>query len=261
MNNFPAAIRPVLFAVCCSLLAVLPRLFAEENKPTAAPPAPPFVRNAPSQVTWTIEFKKRGETAGRKGDEAAPKTGRATLQKIEVTKYGRDRREVEEWSDGSKVEKWFFRGYHIFEQHGSKDIYVVNSSADGFQRLTFPDYSTGDFPELEWLSAESYVGEESFEGRPGFLFEQSAPVLSEPVIAQIRAATGTAPVKNDHGDSRRKTRVWIDEKTRLPMAVDNGVKTKVYSFRTSAQTVAEPPAAFVKALQEYEKSRAVLPSR
>lgn len=260
MNNFPASIRFILLAVCCSL-AGLPLLFAEESKPTAAPPAPPFVRNAPAQAAWTIELKKHGEMAGREADEAPLKANRAILQKIEITKYGRDRREIEEWSDGSKVEKWFFRGYHIFEQHGSKDIYVINTLADGFQQLTFPDYSAGDFPELDWLSAESYLGAESFEGRPGFLFEQSAPALSEPVIAQVKTAIGTAPVKRDHEDSRRKIRVWIDEKTRLPMAVDNGVKTKVYSFRTSAQTVAEPPDAFVKALQEYEKSRAVFRGR
>lgn len=253
MNNFPALLLAMFF------LGIGPTaLLSQQSPPT--PPSAPFVRNAPATAAWTIEHRKSEELSKDKAADAAPKSSKVVLRKTEVTKFGPNRREIEEWSDGSKVEKWFYKGYHIFKQRGVEDVYVVDSSRDGFQRLTFPDYSKDDFPELAWLSAKTYVKNDSFQNQTAFLFEQPADIVAGPVLAQVKAATGEDLAQKPKAP-QKMLRVWIDPASRLPIAIDNGFRTKTYSFRQSSDSAAQPPEAFLKALQDYQKSRAVPPSR
>lgn len=247
MNKSPAILLAVVFLGIGRTI-----LLAQQ-----APPTAPFLRNAPSTASWTIEHRKSDEGAQEKvAADSAPKSTKVVLRKTEVTKFGPNRREIEEWSDGSKVEKWFYQGYHIFEQRGVKDVYVVDSSKDGFQRLTFPDYAKDDFPDLAWLSAKTYVKNDGFQNRPGLLFEQAADTVAGPVIAQVKAATGEDLAQKPKAP-QKMVRVWIDPASRLPIAIDNGFRTKVYTFRTSTDATPQLPEKFLHALQEYQKARAL----
>lgn len=252
MNKLSFSIGDVRF-LACILLAGWGSggvLAAQEVKaPTA-----PFVRNAPMNASWVIDYEK-AESPNAKGAEAPQVLG-AQLKTSVVTKFGPERREVDEYTDGSKVEKWFYRGYHVFEQEGLPDeVIVVNSASDSFLRMSYPDYSKNDFPTLDWLSAETYVGEKPVKGRSAYVFEKAAQAPSGPVIAQVKAATGSAP--SPAPSNLPKLRVWIDVESRLPVLIENGDKRQVFAFRDSSQSTAAPPARFIKALQEYQDSRVV----
>lgn len=257
MNKLFVSIRDARFLTCILLIGwgSIDVLAAQEAKaPTA-----PFVRNAPVNASWVIDYEK-AESPNSKGVSGAdaPSVLGAQLKSTVVTKFGPERREVDEWTDGSKVEKWFYRGFHVFEQEGLQDeVIVVNSATDSFLRMSYPDYSKNDFPTLDWLSAETYIGEKPFKGRSAYVFEKAAQAPSGPVIAKVKAATGSAPDSSVPPSATPKLRVWIDVESRLPVLIENSDRRQIFTFRDSSQSVASPPARFLKALQEYQDSRTV----
>ncbi len=244
--------RISFFSIVASLACGASLLQAQEKVHPA--PAPPFVRNAPSHAAWTIEHQKPGAA------KTPSPSAKAFLKKTEVVKFGPTRREIDEWSDGARVERWFYQGCHVFEQRGAQDVYVVNSSADAFQRLTYPDYSQNDFPEFEWLSVETYVGDKPLHGTSAQLFQKPLAAISGPVAAQIQAATG-ADIPKIATPEARLLKVWIDPQSRLPLAVENRSKTKVYTFRDAPSSEPPLPARFLGALQNYRNSRAASQKR
>ena len=203
-------------------------------------PHPPFINNAPTYEAWTITCTSdHGTSVPPSSVSAQGSPHHRTLKEIQITKMGKDRHELDLWSDGQTSEIWFHGKMILFTQPGSKDVYILDRShPNDLLDHTFPDYVTGDFPELDWINLRAYVHPDSMQNHPCFLFQ----------IPNTASQTPTKPV------TIPTVEAWIDQETRLPVAIDDGDTRKVYVFHNLPVGTLQLPDRFMQALDTYNRA-------
>jgi hypothetical protein len=224
-----------LWLMCLSLLA--------QQGTNSLPPQPPFLSEAPAYSTWVIKFTPR---QGNAVSAAFPRVSTSNyLKEIHVTKMDKDHQEIQYWSDGSTLEKWEFHGLLLFEQPSLSNIHILSlNNLPPLMREAFFDHSKSDFPDLDWLSADSYVGMKTFQGQTCYWFQ----VKSSTVSTHSATSSGIPSVK-----VQAVPQAWINAQTRLPVAVDDGVTLHIYTFGDETSRQAELPPRFAEALEKYQK--------
>jgi hypothetical protein len=222
--------RVILQAASILILGVSLPLHAQEKAP---PPTAPFLNRTPEHSAWKVLY------APKKAPPPGPPP--LTLMEVDVTKMNLTRQDVSIWSDNQTTEHWNYEGVCMFNQHGIPGVYLLPLSATSpGLSVIMPDYSKSDFPELGWINAGNYKGVVTYQEHSCYLF-QSIPTDAE-------AAGCTA-------DQISLKQVWIDVKTKLPIAFDDGVKSiRTYTdIKEIPQRDLELPPAFLKELQDNEK--------
>jgi len=207
-----------------------------QQEPTPPPPQPPYVNNAPAYAAWNIAFST-------KQTNPAPRT----LKAVRVNKMNKDFQEIKYWSDGSTSEQWQVQGVILIKEPYSPGIYVISS-----EEILLPSNrdlcyrSSSDFPELNWLSANTYAGVKNFQGKTCYWFQTDAKSSTD--------STSAAPIRNTPiADGKPSQQAWVDAKTLLPVAFDEGGMLRVYSFESATSQQAELPPHFAEALKDYQK--------
>jgi hypothetical protein len=222
--------RVILQAASILILGVSLPLHAQEKAP---PPAAPFLNPAPEHSAWKVLYTFKN----------APPPGPPplTLMEVDVTKMNSTRQNVSIWSDNQTTEFWNYDGLCMFNQHGNPTVYLLPlSSVSSALSAAMPNYSKSDFPELDWVNAGNYKGVVTYQGHSCYLFQ------SKPSGA---AAAGY------NADQISLQQAWIDVKTKLPAAFDDGLKSiRTYTdIKEIPQRDLELPPAFLKELQDNEK--------
>ena len=186
---------------------------------TDKPPAPPFVAPMPDNSIWTITVTNPGASPN------ATVGGRVVNQFIN-TKSGSTRKVISIWSDSTRSEIWFWRGYRLEQNPGSSAI-LVTKIANGH------DYQDVDFIDLDWLGTSNYVGVEDQNGHSCYHFKTQVKMAVQNLIVDYSA--------------------YMDVKTKRPVAWDSGPN----HFELSSFALRKPdeplvlPEAYTVQLKAY----------
>jgi hypothetical protein len=183
----------------CIVFGIVSLFHAEAQRPQGTPvplPPGPLLARAPDYSKWVVSV-----TSGTTGDTSQPpnqttKYDHRTL----VEKSGAIRYEVTVSADGSKLEKWRSGNYQATIYPGvenpSIELQGVNGNHGGFT-----DYSKSDFVGFEWISRDNYIGVQTMEGIPCYVFHDgpSGIASSNPNAPVTLPQTGsTAYIEADN---------------------------------------------------------------
>lgn len=219
--HHPSILLVALLAITASAL--------HAQSPSASPeppPEPPLVLPAPSKVQWTIAYDWTGANAPRATDGAR-------LISTTVTKIENKRREVSRWGDGRQSERWVVDGLAMTQQPTWPPEMVVSEPAPPGE---------GDF-DLGWLDVKYFQKSVTLEGKKCYYY-----------VGPDRAGENRG-LKGDGGEGPPMIKVWIDEKTRLPILVQTAECRKHYAYANSTETALQLPATFARRYDLYLASR------
>lgn len=214
-----------------------------QDVPLVAPPVPPFVKNAPSHAAWIITYTYSKDIVDSKPpDDITPVEARLNrrLVKVQVTKVDAKRREIASWSDGTTSETWIYDNWILLTSQDFPDIRVLDRShLNNIFAKNYPDYSKADFPDLDWLSLDKFVGVQTVQDRKCYIFKGRSDLLNQ------------TPNSANKTDSK-EIEASIDSETGLPVKFDNGSARQTYSFKGPPPASLELPPSFATALERYQ---------
>lgn len=202
----------VVFLTLCRLSADAAPNPATENQPV---PSGPLLNRAPSFSKWLITFDYL------KGERASGTHPR--LKSLAVTKTKHIYFEQKIYSNGSIHESWQIGKLHIVvdSQPHRVNIYESGSFGEGIMDPSlYTDYSSTDFPGVEWVSMQTFLGIQKGFGGEKLLFRKTI----QPPLPEL----GRNPVV---------LTVCIDEQTRLPVQVQSEEAILNYQYLPPPETL------------------------
>jgi hypothetical protein len=244
----------ILHAASLLILGASLSLHAEEEQ--IPPPTAPFVERAPAHAAWKVTYASKqtpppnmmGAGANGAVNPAGPSGPLpTTLLEVDVVKMDPNRREVYLWSNKQTTEHWIYHGLYLFNQLGMPDINVFAPGTGSMAIASMiPDYSKSDFPEFAWLSLDTYRNVVTYQQRKCYLFQsQPQPQAQLPKNPALMMMVKRAPLGGQQA--------WIDVKTLLPVALDDGMTLRTYtSFKELPPSELELPGTFAQGLHDWE---------
>lgn len=220
----------------------------------AAPEALARPFRVPDNIIWTVTITDSETQPGDDEEEIPSVLGELeVLEEREVAVAGPVRRETNRFSNGTSVERWFFRG-HAFREDPNGDLWVYSPEDD--ERI--PDFSQTPFPELAWVTDELAEERVVFGGVECVVYRLRAGTLSKE--AESDAGTEedhdapTAPVS----DPRRiLLEAFINASNGLPVALRTSTGSwQHYAFSPLPGGRLELPASHVSAWRGYQQALA-----
>jgi len=196
-------------------------------------PEPPFVVNAPASSEWTIIFTPKKQDVAKSEDpkELAKFEYLKTVSpaKKDIKAYKNDNRKVEikTFANGTKGETWWKKGVMFSkpEYFVKGDVMIQDSKMDPALAAAVKEGELPDFPELGWLSLDTFIKKESEPDskKKAYYFE-----ISGEAQAEREYAAGLPRVANL---KLQPILVWIDIDSKLPLRVETAEYTAVYKFK------------------------------
>jgi hypothetical protein len=232
----------IMFRVAGLLISCLAcvSLHAQDGQVQVPPPSPPFLNRLPDHAAWRVTYTSHQAPAPPAGAAKGPLP--RVLQEVDGTKMDQNRREIYVWSDKTTTAHWIYKGIYLFNQPTTPDIYILNIATYKGSPMApslVPDYATTDFPEFSWVSLRNYQGVAIYQQHQCYLFQ--AQKKSEASPSQT-----TPPVMSG-------TQAWIDVKTKLPVALDDGTTLKIYAVSEVPPRDLELPDKFASALADWQQ--------
>lgn len=192
------------------------------------PPPDPQIAPLPQNISYTKTYAytskapeqnlSEEEKALREFKTRFPKT-----EKLDVTKTGQIRKEIEQMTNGTEIERW----------KSGQISFLVASTLPGQILVNAPGMSAGggpfgtgdalDFSEMSWVSQSAFSGAESRQGTPCFVYKNGAQ------------------------------RAWINASTRLPEFFESPEVRICYVYKTPDGPL-ELPAKYVKKFEDVTKA-------
>lgn len=194
-------------------------------EPTLPLPKSPSLSREPAQASWTINFSY---LAPGKAVNPEPKpAAQSQVKSITVTKSNKTYREQSELASGIKEDKWIFDGIQLRKMGDSGTIVPISTPDAEHPNASFSDYSHHDFPELAWLSSETYQGVQSYQGKPVYAYK-SVSGDGRPLVAYLSEA-------------------------QLPMYFSDGTTVRTYFSNPPPTEKLIAPPDFLRVLSAYKK--------
>jgi hypothetical protein len=171
-------------------------------------------------AAWTVDVVRR--LSGEKEEPLHP-------VRIEVTRQGGLTRYRIYWSSKQITEDWA----------AGNCVFVQSSGGAGYSVLTTMSqiaYDRFDQGEFDWIKPACFVGEENFRGKKTLHFKGKR----------------TRP-----GDSSAtEAEAWLDAKTQIPLALDDGFQVCLYTFLSPPSAPLALPPACQHLKESHEKATA-----
>jgi len=240
-------------SICCSALLLActsPWTLANDEAPTLI--APVF-RRVDEGMTWTIESRKKGSDSRSTSVPVtqSPFNSEKPYKTKSVAKSnGLLHSKAIGWND-HVTEDWTIDSVTMRKETQKPKISVLDSRSMKYA----PRFDTSDFSELQWISPELFVRNETKNGQKCSLYEwtETMPspkelpkVRTQGQMAEVFAAFECAPV--------RPTKVWVSSATQLPVAVEDSVARYSYVFGPKLQAPLALPNEFQAAIDAFQKS-------
>jgi len=216
----------VLIGICCSPAYCAPGLKIER---VPLPPGPLFQR-APEFAKWTVSYTYLIP----KSDSAAapPSAPPVRIQKLTVVKTNATYWEQRTFTDGSIKESWRIGSMQISLSANSKTPQIFEPSSfptdvTGISIASpslYTDYSQTDFPGIEWITAQDYLGVAHDSDQDLLVFQRNAPNAT----------------------------VYINEKNRLPKRLETSEAVAIFVFETPPQV----PLSLPRTITDFLERRA-----
>jgi hypothetical protein len=159
------------------------------------------------------------------------------IVKIEVSQDSEKRRSLATWSSGTTVERWTITKYNlILAEEPDGNVVVVRDSGDEGSGYALP-FGASSF---RWLTTK-YLHEKdpvSYEGKSCFHYQGKVDFASS--YGGPTASPGIYEA-------------WIDSKTLLPVALDDGTGLGLYSFQKTPTSALNLPPKFEAVYKRFEQ--------
>lgn len=203
------------------------------------PPSPPYLATVTAPGSWTIQAKLDQSSSPAAPASGVPATAPVVpkyVKEIQVTKTEDKKRVVFILSDTTEIEIWHVNSYVLCRQpnFAADEVAIIPEGA-GFA----PDLKPDDFPTLSWIDIKTYKRRESHNGSSCFYFE-SSPAGNMPGLP-AGAGKSRIPIQ----------KAWIDVKTKLPVAFDDGVTIQEYTFSAGGPKALTLPPLYQKKFDEF----------
>ncbi len=202
------------------------------------------VRMPVDKASWKITVERpdapKSPPPANPADAAIKPPGRK-VKSISVDLNPPLRRDVIEWSDGSKSEVWLVGKLWLVET--SQRVLVINHMGFG---ANYGDWHAFDESYFSWATEKSAKGVEDFKGKPALLYE-GGHSLSAVALAPPPDAPAGAPAPKP---AAARNKLWVDAESHLPLVLQEGPKSYVFTF---AGAIAAPLVVPEKVQKEYER--------
>ena len=225
----------------CTILGMAFVLHAQaQTEPQVSPPPSGvlFQKRAPVFSQWTVfcnPAKVQSNTvADEKGGVAAAKAPKFS-QIITVTKTKNIIQEQILGANGQRKETWSVDNLQYLTIAGSSERQVMDRGAIAklyAAGIDFTDFSKTDFPGLEWVTPNDYVGTSKVMGRDCILFSKTDP--EKPQFTFV---------------------AHVDMQTRLPVLLQKDNEIRVYQFGAPPQAMLALPRDLQQDLERRAKER------
>ncbi len=237
-------------------LCVLPQFVRAQSSEL-----PPLgLLRGPKDAAWTIEFQYPAPN-----EEAAPRTGPARMKSLTVQKQQDTYHEVATFEDGKKRERWVLNGIQ-FETTNAGQMVTRLLSSDS----SASDYSTTDFPELNWvvglkprvvekdrrqlLLVEIGASERALTKKETDMIsqlEQQAKIYSKLTGKGEEATPAPDLASVLRSQANGSWLLYLDPTTKLPVRFESPAGVRTYSY-SSTTTPLQPPPHFKGAYQVWK---------
>ncbi len=249
------------FALLCILLATVTVGFdasaqtAASPAPTVASPTPrptpppgPLLNKAPDFSAWTVIMQvgsgqndKGARPGGHTGAQASPPPESVAS----ITKTGLIRHIIKKTREGGQEDVWRQGDYVLTNESswGQQVQVEVKPSQNGVP--------TGDFPDLDWISASNFVGIKQVDGTPCLVFDGTVLRGDAQLLKQYNSK-----------QEEQANRAYIDLDTRLPRISQTPTSVSRYVFQSAPTTMLVLPAnlqAMIDARVRIEESLKRMP--
>jgi hypothetical protein len=211
-----------------------------------------FENQAPEKSAWTVTCAYEAgeeeaqtqraayEAAMRKMAEGNPELSKflakhpnvailkPRVERIVVTKVGKNRREEIFHAGGKKEERWELNSTYLQKDPFTGRIFLERVSEGS---------ALGDFPECAWISAKNFRGVEKIAGREAFIFESREQKLSLEDPRLFHQNQGS-----DDEEAIVTVRAALDPQSLLPLTLSWDGQTRTYQFaKAPPQPLVLPP--------------------
>ncbi len=210
---------------------------------TGTPPSLPFLKE-PDAIAYTISFTYKGAPAAtsEQGDKSdTTKVASPRIQTITVNKVGELRHDALQWSGGGASQNDIWYSQTAAFKPGTD----ARGRPNGIQSEPAFAKEAKAFPELAWVGKGTFVGGiqqgEKVINVYRYKFEGDEVGGFNPIFFQDEEVTA-----------------YIDESTRLPLAVKTPQYLLTYAYRGKPSSLT-PPVEYAEAFQKYKEKKANIP--
>jgi len=208
----------------------------------------PAVQFPTGYAAWTVDVTTHNpaprppaapSASSGPGNLPTPPPVQHELKKMEITQTDNLYRSVLIWSDGQRTEVWSLKSppWTLMDNpEGSGGIFLTALP----HLLPFP---RPDAMMFSWVNDRTYDSNGPYHGKMCMIYRKSMPLENRPP----KSITGIEPTPMPH-------MAWIDEKTALPVALDNGESLYVFTFQPPPKTPLTLPARFQEELTRAQNS-------
>jgi len=204
--------------LCVALCTACHCAMAQEASSTPRAPRPPFFAEPPINAAWKVTVAPL-----KAAQSPTPANAQKAIRQIEIIKVDKTRRTVVSYSDGAKIEMWFFDGLDIFP--ASDGSLLVLDPRNNDLAPSFEGYD--HFGAFQWLDAPFFVG---------------TVTIGDRVCNHFKRST-------NNGDQE----AWVDANTKLPVCLVEGNTRKLYTFGDPPIAPLQMPPGYQSAFDAYMK--------
>ena len=164
------------FLLMALLVEAATKIFAADADSRAALPDGPLLSKSPALSAWQIDYSYASDKQAAQKPAPTPAVSNAPplIQSLSVlpprtlilTRTKPIWHAVLVDISGGKAEQWFDGSARYFLQKGYTPFITSNSES------RFPDFTTIDFPDMNWVSASTFVGTEVMDAHPCLVFSK-----------------------------------------------------------------------------------------
>ncbi len=187
----------------------------EETAAKSGPPRPPYVGMLSGNYSFTKKYlaKPQQENANLTQEQKDLKLFYSRFpvpQEMESKQFENLRWDKMTYTSGLSTETWRAGNYRLTSRSTSPGaVSILSASQTGYK-------DSIDFQELEWVSKETYQGEQTLQDKPCYVYKQADQT------------------------------VWIDKQTKLPLAYESSSLQINYTYREMDQPLRLPEGLALK---------------
>ena len=184
-------------------------------------------------AAWTVDMQSGSSGGG---------STQPQIQHAEVTQLNHLKRVHLVWDDGKTTEKWMIPGLPVVFVQDPQTGKVRPKQDGGPEQLLENFLNNYDEAAFSWVTPASLKEKDPID----YGGKQCFHYVGEVVIPNM--------TRNEPGDhSQHMREAWIDAKTLLPVALNNGQSTSTFKFQDKPPTgPLLPPPAFKKEIAYYK---------
>ena len=251
-------------AIAILLAVALTPQAQAQTEPPSRPPGILLQLRAPAISQWTVTCypSKTPANAEAENKTASDSSAVKSSQFTTVTKTKNIIHEQVSMPNGQRKETWTVGGLQFLTLPGSTEREVKDCASIARVRaenFTYTDFSKTDFPGLENLTPDDYVGTSKVMGRECIVLRKETPAAPKEDRMDLKKEeldieALTQPLPSSEKDKTNLV-ACVDLQIRLPILVEQDGEKRIYQFGAPPQAMLTLPKDIQQDLERRARER------